>query len=130
MPSVIIHIFFSHVIYRYVSRVAPNDSSRHVILGTQQFKPKEFANQIALDMDNAWGILRVIIDTCLKCPEGKYLLLRDPNKVCYFKLLALVHEQPIFCHPAPLRILCENSFSLRVSGRGLEVRGCHAEVHR
>merc|ERR1711962_496779 len=64
----------------YVSRVAPNDSSRHVILGTQQFKPKEFANQIALDMDNAWGILRVIIDTCLKCPEGKYLLLRDPNK--------------------------------------------------
>merc|ERR1712019_247000 len=64
----------------YVSRILPNDSSRHVILGTQQFKPKEFANQIALDMDNAWGILRVIIDTCLKCPEGKYLLLRDPNK--------------------------------------------------
>merc|ERR1712019_299851 len=64
----------------YVSRVSPNDTSKHVILGTQQFKPKEFANQIALDMDNSWGILRVIIDTCLKCPEGKYLLLRDPNK--------------------------------------------------
>jgi len=64
----------------YVSRVAPNDTSRHVILGTQQFKPKVFAQQIALDMDNAWGILRVIIDTCLKLKEGKYLLLRDPNK--------------------------------------------------
>jgi len=64
----------------YVSRVAPNDTSRHVILGTQQFKPKVFASQIALDMDNAWGILRVIIDTCLKLKEGKYLLLRDPNK--------------------------------------------------
>jgi len=64
----------------YVSRVAPNDTSRHVILGTQQFKPKAFAQQIALDMDNAWGILRVIIDTCLKLNEGKYLLLRDPNK--------------------------------------------------
>merc|ERR1712168_810902 len=64
----------------YVSRVAPNDTSRHVILGTQQFKPKVFAQQIALDMDNAWGILRMIIDTCLKLKEGKYLLLRDPNK--------------------------------------------------
>merc|ERR1712212_990035 len=64
----------------YVSRVVPNDTSRHVILGTRQFKPKVFAQQIALDMDNAWGILRVIIDTCLKLKEGKYLLLRDPNK--------------------------------------------------
>jgi len=64
----------------YVSRVAPNDTSRHVILGTQQFKPKVFAQQIALDMDNSWGILRVIIDTCMKLKEGKYLLLRDPNK--------------------------------------------------
>ena len=52
-----------------------------MILGTQQFRPTVFAQQIALDMDNAWGILRVIIDTCMKLPEGKYLLLRDPNKV-------------------------------------------------
>ena len=62
------------------------DSSRHVILGTQQFKPKEFADQIALNMDNAWGILRVIVDTCLKLPEGKYLLLKDPNKVSLVSL--------------------------------------------
>jgi len=67
--------------YSYVSRHSPNDTSRHVILGTQQFKPKMFAQQIALDMDNCWGILRVIIDTCLTLPEGKYLLLKDPNKV-------------------------------------------------
>lgn len=31
-------------------------------------------------MDNAWGVLRCIIDTCMKLPEGKYLLLKDPNK--------------------------------------------------
>ena len=67
-----------------MSRVNPNDTSRHVILGTQQFRPTVFAQQIALDMDNAWGILRVIIDTCMKLPEGKYLLLRDPNKVMLF----------------------------------------------
>ena len=66
---------------RYVSRLKAVDSSKHVILGTQQFKPKEFANQIALNMDNGWGILRVIIDTCMKLSEGKYLILKDPNKV-------------------------------------------------
>lgn len=31
-------------------------------------------------MDNAWGILRYIVDTCMKLPQGKYLLLKDPNK--------------------------------------------------
>ena len=45
-----------------------------------QFKPREFADQINLNMDNAWGILRYIIDTCMKLPQGKYLLLKDPNK--------------------------------------------------
>ncbi|XP_047143474.1 eukaryotic translation initiation factor 3 subunit D isoform X1 [Hydra vulgaris] len=66
--------------FGYVSRVALNDASRHVILGTQQFKPKAFAQQIVLDMDNAWGILRCIVDTCMKLEEGKYLLLKDPNR--------------------------------------------------
>lgn len=65
---------------RYVSRVHSRDSTKHSILGTQQFKPKEFADQINLNMDNAWGVLRYIIDTCMKLPEGKYLLLKDPNK--------------------------------------------------
>lgn len=45
-----------------------------------QFKPREFADQINLNMDNAWGILRCIVDTCMKLPQGKYLLLKDPNK--------------------------------------------------
>lgn len=45
-----------------------------------QFKPREFADQINLNMDNAWGVLRCIIEICQKLPEGKYLLLKDPNK--------------------------------------------------
>ncbi|OWR48816.1 eukaryotic translation initiation factor 3 subunit D [Danaus plexippus plexippus] len=56
------------------------DNSRHVILGTQQFKPHEFAAQINLSMDNAWGILRCIIDICMKQKDGKYLIMKDPNK--------------------------------------------------
>jgi len=64
----------------YVSRVNVRDSTKHVILGTQQFKPQEFASQINLSMDNAWGILRCIIDICMKHPDGKYLIMKDPNK--------------------------------------------------
>ncbi|CAG2174227.1 unnamed protein product, partial [Oppiella nova] len=66
--------------FGYVSRVHFRDSSKHAILGTQQFKPKEFADQTNLNMDNAWGVLRCIIDVCMKLKEGKYLILKDPNK--------------------------------------------------
>jgi len=64
----------------YVSRYNIQDSAKHVIIGTQQFIPKEFANQINLSVPNSWGILRCIIDTCLKQDPGKYLILKDPNK--------------------------------------------------
>ncbi|KAH8288859.1 hypothetical protein KR054_010816 [Drosophila jambulina] len=64
----------------YVSRVSPRDHLRHVILGTQQFKPQEFATQINLNMDNAWGILRCLVDLVMKQPDGKYLIMKDPNK--------------------------------------------------
>lgn len=67
--------------FSYVSRISPKNSTTHVTLGTQQLKPTEFGSQINLNMDNAWGILRCIIDTCLKLPEGKYLIMKDPNKV-------------------------------------------------
>jgi translation initiation factor 3 subunit D len=66
--------------FGYVSRVHVKDSSKHVILGTQQFKPAEFAQQINLNMDNGWGILRCIIDLCMKQEDGKYLIMKDPNK--------------------------------------------------
>lgn len=77
-----------------MSRVNCLDSSKHAILGTQQFRPKEFAAQIALSMDNAWGILRCIIDTCMKLSDGKYLVLKDPLKVRHEKpLLFKLHNK-------------------------------------
>lgn len=69
-----------HIKFGYVSRAHIRDSSRHVILGTSQFRPQEFATQINLSMDNAWGILRCIIDICMKQKDGKYLIMKDPNK--------------------------------------------------
>jgi translation initiation factor 3 subunit D len=64
----------------YVSRVQPKDNFNHVVLGVNSHKPKDFASQINLNINNMWGILRVIIDICFKLPDGKYLLLKDPNK--------------------------------------------------
>jgi len=66
--------------FGYVSRTHVKDSTKHVVLGTQQFKPAEFAQQINLNMDNAWGILRCVIDLCMKQDDGKYLIMKDPNK--------------------------------------------------
>ena len=49
------------------------DSSRHVVLGTQQFKPSEFAAQINLSLDNCWGIVRCIIDQVMAQKDGEIL---------------------------------------------------------
>src|SRR5262245_19634265 len=67
--------------YRYVSRATPKDPNRHVILGTQSYKPRDFAAQMNLAMSNGWGIVRTVVDLCMKLPEGRYVLLKDPNKV-------------------------------------------------
>merc|ERR1739844_324809 len=66
--------------FGYVTRYSVKDSSRHIILGTQQFKPIEFGQQINLSMDNAWAIVRCVIDIVMKQSDGEYLIVKDPNK--------------------------------------------------
>jgi hypothetical protein len=46
----------------------------------QVCKPRDFAQQINLSMDNCWGIVRALVDLALKLEDGKYLLVKDPNK--------------------------------------------------
>ncbi len=53
-----------HMKFGYVSRQNFKDASRHTIIGMQNFKPQEFATQMALNMDNGWGIVR-----------GKFILM-------------------------------------------------------
>lgn len=43
----------------YVSRVHPKDNYNHTMLTIQGYKPKEFAGQINLNVNNMWGILKV-----------------------------------------------------------------------
>ncbi|KAF2681852.1 translation initiation factor eIF-3, subunit D [Lentithecium fluviatile CBS 122367] len=64
----------------FVSRTNPKNNNDHVVLGVLSNKPRDFANQMALNLNNGWGIVRTIVDMCLKMDEGKYVLVKDPNK--------------------------------------------------
>ncbi|KAF9390130.1 hypothetical protein CPB97_009836 [Podila verticillata] len=69
-----------HLKLGFVSRTNPKDAARHAILGTQICRPKEFASQMNLQVTNGWGIVKTVVDLALKLPEGKYVLVKDPNK--------------------------------------------------
>ncbi|KAJ4415586.1 hypothetical protein N0V85_002646 [Neurospora sp. IMI 360204] len=66
----------------FVSRVNPKVNDKHVILGVVGWKPKDFANQMNLQLSNGWGIVRTIADMCLKSEseDAKFVLVKDPNK--------------------------------------------------
>lgn len=73
----------------FVSRANPKNSQNHIILGVMGYKPKEFASQMNLNLNNGWGIVRTIVDLVRTMPlagEGneaadrKFVLVKDPNK--------------------------------------------------
>ncbi|CAA3025831.1 eukaryotic translation initiation factor 3 subunit D-like [Olea europaea subsp. europaea] len=64
----------------HVSRVHPRDHFNHVILAVVGYKPRDFAPQINLNTSNMWGIVKSIMDLCMKLKEGKYVLVKDPSK--------------------------------------------------
>jgi hypothetical protein len=64
---------------RYVSRISPRDNTKHAILAVGNYKPKDFAVQMNVQLSNAWGIVRAIVDICMKRPDGKYVLVRVCN---------------------------------------------------
>lgn len=68
----------------YISRANPRDNTRHVVLSTTSVRPADFAAQLNVSLANGWGIVRTIIDMCMKMPEGKYVLVKDPNKVSLY----------------------------------------------
>jgi translation initiation factor 3 subunit D len=69
-----------HMKLGYISRVLPTNPTDHVILATQFFKPRELALQINLGLNNVWGIVKMICELLMAKPDGKYALIKDPNK--------------------------------------------------
>merc|ERR1712118_657028 len=66
--------------FGYITRKMHTDAYRHSILSVQTYKVPDFAAQIGLTKDNAWGIIRHIANLGLKLEPGKYLLMKDPTK--------------------------------------------------
>lgn len=64
----------------YITREDASNPWSHSILGIQTRHTDEFAEQTGLTANNAYGILRSIIDNVLEWDDGKYLLLKDPVK--------------------------------------------------
>ncbi|KAL9601383.1 MAG: hypothetical protein Q9219_002559 [cf. Caloplaca sp. 3 TL-2023] len=64
----------------FVSRTTPKSNDRHVILGVMGYDPRKFAEQMNLNLNNGWGIVRTIIDMVRAMKDGKYVLVKDPNK--------------------------------------------------
>ncbi|EPR56895.1 putative eukaryotic translation initiation factor 3 subunit 7 [Toxoplasma gondii TgCatPRC2] len=64
----------------FVSRKANNDNEHHVVLSVQSYQTRDLGMQIGLKPDNAWGIVRAIVDMVMEKPDGRYVLLKDPTK--------------------------------------------------
>ncbi|EFA84066.1 eIF-3 zeta [Heterostelium album PN500] len=64
----------------YVSRYYQGDPTNHVVLASQNYSVSSLNSQNRVDMRNTWGIFKRIVQSCMKLPNGKYLLHRDPNR--------------------------------------------------
>lgn len=64
----------------FISRANPRSPNDHVILGVLGYKPRDFAAQMNLNLANGWGIVRTFVDMVMKMGDGKYVLVKDPNK--------------------------------------------------
>jgi translation initiation factor 3 subunit D len=64
----------------FVSRVNPKSNTDHVVLGVLGYKPREFATQMNLNLNNGWAIVRTFVDMVMREEDGKYVLVKDPNK--------------------------------------------------
>lgn len=64
----------------FVSRTNFKDNTKHTILGVASYSPQDLAQQINLSTGNGWGIVKSYIDIIQAQEDGKYVILRNPNK--------------------------------------------------
>ena len=64
----------------FVSRTNVKDPTNHVVLATQFYRPRDFAAQITLSEGSMWGLIRMLVKLFRERPDGKYVIMRDPNK--------------------------------------------------
>jgi len=64
----------------FVSRANVKNAYEHQVLATQTYRPKDFAGQITLNEGSMWSVVRMLVKLFRDQKEGKYVVMRDPNK--------------------------------------------------
>jgi translation initiation factor 3 subunit D len=64
----------------FVSRINPKNAYEHTVLATQTYRPHDFASQMTLSEGAMWGIFKLFVKLLSDQPEGKYVIMRDPNR--------------------------------------------------
>jgi len=64
----------------WVSRVLARDLNSNSIVAVTKHTTSDFAHEVGVDFQKMWGSLKYILDIARKFDNGKYILLRDPNK--------------------------------------------------
>ena len=73
----------------------------------QGVKPKDFAMQINLSMENCWGIVRALVDVVAAMDDGKYLLVKCAAWPTRYRMCIArnsKHNETHTCGPAPHEI--------------------------
>ncbi|KAL7579850.1 hypothetical protein ACA910_004862 [Epithemia clementina (nom. ined.)] len=68
----------------FISRSSAKNDFEHVILATQFYRPKDFATQITLSENQMWSIFRTFVNLLQKQEDGKYVMMREPNKAILY----------------------------------------------
>merc|ERR1711881_176886 len=64
----------------FVTRENLKETNNHLLVNMESYTPDELAMQAGLNIDNCWGILRVIIDTLKAGKDGSYYIIKNPNE--------------------------------------------------
>ncbi|KAL8454949.1 hypothetical protein Emag_001202 [Eimeria magna] len=65
---------------RYSSSSRGIQMEQHLILTVHNYQTRDLGRQIGLRPENAWGIVRSVVDLLDDKPDGRYVLLKDPTK--------------------------------------------------
>lgn len=69
-----------HIKLGYVSRRDNSSNAAHDILSVQSYLTHQLATTMSFKLDNAWGIVRGLVDLLRDQKDGNYVIVRDPSR--------------------------------------------------
>jgi translation initiation factor 3 subunit D len=82
----------------FVTRTVASDPNKHSVLMVKSYTPLGFAKLLDIKVRAQWGSLKYILESLQKLDDGKYVLMKDPNKASlrvYQVPSSFVDETPV-----------------------------------